>query len=176
MAAKRVVLLIGLMFVSYGVCSGQAAPVKPAAIFTLQIHAEHDTYKSGDVILVRVNKKNITKKLINCTISDDPDMYLMDVMYEGSSADETDLLKEALRPPRPGEIGGYMGSAEAAFCPPGKIIERNMLLTRYFKMAKPGRYTITFSEQTFPGEPQKNVLVRSNTITVTVLPADNPSK
>jgi hypothetical protein len=43
-------------------------------------------------------------------------------------------------------------------------------------MKKPGKYSITFSKGTNPGQPN-NIVVKSNTITITVVapePADAP--
>ena len=171
------IALSGLLAVSTGVVFGQENQPEPDRLFTIHIHTDRDRYPTGTEIRIMVDKTNITESPINCSISgSDGARYVMDVRYEDGPTEKTEELNETLhpKPRKPDEFYSSTSSSMNASCKPGETQKDWITVTKYFHMTNPGRYEITFSQETFPGEPKKSVLVKSNTITITVLPADDP--
>jgi hypothetical protein len=97
----------------------------------------------------------------------------MDVRDEDGPAEQTERLKRILHPPppNPDDISSMTGSDMSDSLKPGQTGQVEIPLTVYFRMKKPGKYRITFSKGTDPGQ-QDNIEVNSNTITITVVKPD----
>jgi len=166
---KRIILaaLLGLLAITTGSVSAQTRTTKTSP-YTLRIHAEKDTYKSGDGILVIVDKTNVSGKTQNLSQSGTPgSWYRMDVRSESGPAEQTEDLKEILHPAAVGPLVDVNNATIAYSLKPGQTAHQNIPLTMYFVMTRPGKYKVTLSEGTDPGQPD-NVEVKSNTITITV--------
>jgi hypothetical protein len=177
---KRFTLV--LSFCLFAICVanilGQSNAGKAKAQFTLQIHTAQDTYKSGDGILVLVDLANISQQNFNECREVGDAWFNMDVRGESGPAEQTEKLKRILHPPppNPDDISSMTGSEICDSLEPGKAGQEEVPVSMYFRMKKPGKYSITFSKGTNPGQPN-NIVVKSNTITITVVapePADAP--
>ena len=95
----------------------------------------------------------------------------MSVLHDGNPVPFTneyiqDHSPQKYDPSVPVTISPYTGTLN-----PGKIQDFEVLLSEIYDLSAPGKYEITFSRGTDPGRPD-NVDVKSNTITITVLPAE----
>jgi hypothetical protein len=96
----------------------------------------------------------------------------MEVLRDGVQVPKTKEMQRQENP-RPGsDIGGSY--APAPEIKPGDEQELEVPVSECYDMTVPGRYDITFIWESDPNDSQKNVLTKSNTITLTVLPADEP--
>ncbi|HEV2489970.1 MAG TPA: hypothetical protein VGT03_09200 [Candidatus Acidoferrales bacterium] len=162
-AAGAAVLVVG-----YAIRA--ADPPQP---FTISISTVHDTFKSGAEIMVGISLKNPSDKSIPvigaCAPKADVDSFRIEVKdAEGKVAPETDVLRwlRGGPVPEPKElIGGTSGPACGAV-PPKGFINTGFVLNRFYDLIKPGKYTIQVQCE----DPGSKVLVKSNTITVTVTP------
>ncbi|HTW45929.1 MAG TPA: hypothetical protein VMD58_10315 [Acidobacteriaceae bacterium] len=98
--------------------------------------------------------------------------YKMDVILDGSPAPFTKLytrLHEKRDPNAPVIFDSFLGTLK-----PGQSQNFSVTVSDYFDFSTPGHYEITFSRGTDPGQPD-NAVVQSNTITITVIPANTPA-
>jgi hypothetical protein len=130
------------------------------------------TQNHADVI-VNVEEKNISNHIINVGRPVDPaSWYAMSVLLGSNPAPFTEegkrrLIPKPYNPTSPITIETFMASLK-----PGQAQNFSVPLTAYFDLNSPGQYQVTFSRGTDQGQPD-NVIVKSNTITITVLPADD---
>jgi len=153
--------------------SGQSNSGKAMPQFALHIHTAQNTYKSGDGIIVLVNLANISQENLNECRGVGDAWFKMDVREEKGPAEQTDELKRILHPlpPNPDDISSMTGSEVCNSLEPGHTGHEEVPVSMYFRMTKPGEYKITFSKDTNPGQ-LNNIVVKSNTITITVVAAD----
>jgi hypothetical protein len=169
------ILLAGLTLVG----SGNAAPPtgKHKPDFTLTISTEDATVKAQrDLeISVSVEEKNITRHSIEAGRTGNPgEWYGMSVMLDGHPAPIKELYREIITPKKRDPNAHVTISGAVWTIKPGKSMTFEVPLTAYFDISAPGKYEITFTRGTNPGQPN-NVDVKSNTITITVLADDPPS-
>ena len=170
-----VIILVGLTLIWSGNAMPQTGKHDPD--FALTISTEEDTVKSQrDMdISVIVKETNISRHTINAGRLKEPgDWYTMSVALNGQPAPITEMYREILTPKRADPdpdvadtFGGLLYSIK-----PGESQTFKVPLTAYFDLSTPGRYEITFARGTERGRPV-SVDVKSNTITITVLPADD---
>jgi len=93
----------------------------------------------------------------------------MIVLLDGAPAEETDSMRDLREERHPTKPTLWAGSVpRPATIKPGKSITFPLEIRGYFDMTKPGTYTITVSQETFPSDPEKSVTVKSNTLTIVV--------
>jgi hypothetical protein len=148
---------------------------RPKPWFTLSI-TEKDLTTDGSAFpedhILLVTYTNISDTAEDNSMLD-PHTLNMIVLYDGSPADETKLMRqerkyrEAVASGKALGIGRVPGTLK-----PGESVAVPLCISDYFKMSKPGTYTITVNKETYPWDPAKSVMVWSNTLTI-VLPSDN---
>jgi hypothetical protein len=142
--------------------------------FTLTISTEDTTVKAQKNmdISVSVEEKNISRHTVGAGRSSDPvDWYTMSVLVDGHPAPITELYREALTPKRYGPNVARTFAPFLVTIKPGQTQTFEIPLTAFFDLSTPGKYEITFSRGTNRGAPD-DVEVKSNTITITVLPPE----
>ncbi len=95
----------------------------------------------------------------------------MVVLFDNKPAETTNEYRRIFSPPKEGALL----TTDWAFwtIKPRHSQTFYVELSLYFDFSKSGSYKITFIRGTDPGQPD-SVDVKSNTITITVLPANNP--
>ena len=169
-------VIVGAIFVASVTASSQTGKHEPD--FTLKISTEDETVttqKNMD-ISISVVETNISKHTINAgRPSDSGDWYSMSVLLDGRPAPITERYREILNPKKLDPDVLQTGNGFVAKIDPGQSQTFEVPLTAFFDLSTPGKYKITFSRGTDRGR-SNNVEVKSNTITITVLPsADQPS-
>ncbi len=148
---------------------------KPRPGFTLTISGDTDANRRG-VYVLAVIETNISNKAIReggCLPLAFRAGISISVEYNGVplEMDETKPMVLNLRKHQkhPVPCNGSMFSHEAQ---PGGgpegAFEDNLPLSTLYDMSKPGRYEITVSKETFPHDPERSVIVKSNTLTIVV--------
>jgi hypothetical protein len=138
-------------------------PEKPAPGFTLTLsegRRDGTMVPYQQVLIVRLT--NISNEVNNLTPCESfGGMYNLKVVYDGIPVEETDEERKTRKRMESGEC---WGSLIAQHTKPGEFREDIL----YYNTMKPGTYEITATKKTFPGQPDKSVTVRSNTITIVV--------
>jgi hypothetical protein len=143
--------------------------------FTLNISTRESSWKIGDVrnpLTVIVKEKNITDHLIDNTRSMEPCFwYRMEILRDGIQVPKTENMLRREAPQK----GPYQGSGPFfSTLKPGEEDQFVVPLAQCYDITVPGSYQITFTWESAPGYPAKNVQTQSNAITIGVLPADDP--
>jgi hypothetical protein len=156
---------------------------RPKPWFSLAIEASDPSHPpmfyTADRYVVLVTYTNISDVNYSDSNTMDPAFGLdMHVLLNGAPAEETEgmrVVREVRHPTKPArQVNGvsapqWSGSVQAPHTiKPGKGITFPLAIADYFDMTKPGTYTITVSQETFPHDPAKSVTVWSNTITIVV--------
>lgn len=166
------VLLFAL--VSSGSClRAQNAPSSEPnsdAPFTLTISAKAASVESGHVRPLMVKEKNISNRDIDLTqqAMDISHWYQVEIHRNGAPVAKT---KEMLRREQP--FSGGMVQTNGPFfltLKPGDEAESEFPISDAFDMSEPGVYEITLALEVDALHSGKPILVRSNTITITVVP------
>lgn len=147
---------------------------KPDFTLTISINPEplaphSDGRKAVSVLVV---EKNISKHRINVGRLRGPDdWYTMTVLRNGNPSPFTEEYKRAHQfdPNASVEVSPYTGMLK-----PGQTQTFEVILSEVYNLSATGQYTIAFSRGTDPGRPD-NVEVKSNTLKIAVLPAENPT-
>ncbi len=165
-------LLAGLAFVG----SSYAAPParKHAQDFKLKISTNAKVVKAQkDMdIPVSVEEKNISSHPVDAGRDNEPgDWYNMEVLCDGKPAPITPKYKQILSPPLEDASHPLEDSVAFWTIQPGRAQTFHVEVSLYFDFSTPGKYEITFSRGTDPGQPD-NIDVRSNTVTITVVPQE----
>jgi len=168
-------------FLATLIFSGNCYPAPPVhkhePDFTLTISTQDETvkYQKNMDIEVSVKEKNISRHQILYMLGNFEDRWTMNVLLDGHPAPITEQYREilALKKPDPNGllINRGSGSGMAVTINPGESRTYAITLNWYFDMSTPGKYEIIFTTGTDPGRPD-NVEVKSNTITITVLPSE----
>jgi hypothetical protein len=140
--------------------------------FTLNISTRESSWNVGRIGTVIVKEKNMTDQLIDTSRPGVPCLwYRMDILRDGVQVQKTEdmLLSEA--PPK----GPHMGSGPFfSILKPDAVVQFEVPVAQCYDMTVPGSYQITFTWDSDPLHPAKNVQTRSNTITIAVLPTNDP--
>jgi len=135
---------------------------KPEPGFRLTLSEGHrgSIVASYQVLVVKLT--NISKEVMHRTFCDSfGGLYNLEVVYNGVPVEKTDA---ELKWGKQHETGMCSGSGRGENTKPGE----DRFDTLYYSTIKPGTYEITVTRETFPGEPEKSVTVRSNTLTIVV--------
>jgi len=177
MNKKQVPAIFFLVLAGVGTSQAAQPAGKHAPDFTLTISTKEETVTSQNHMNIGVNveEKNISNHIISVGRPSDPARwYAMSVLLDLNPAPFTTEGKRSIAPKpydpnAPVTMDSFLGTLK-----PGQIQSFAVSLTAYFDLSSSGQYEITFSRGTDPGQPD-NVVVQSNTITITVLPAGAPS-
>ena len=129
--------------------------------FSITISADKPTVVAGSRVYIRIKLTNMSDHVVDCSsamVGAFDRRYLYEVLDEnGKSMIKTDIDPERYQ-----------------FCnlDPGESTGNGERLIRWlYDFTKPGTYTVQLSR--FIGNDEKQGAVKSNTITITVIPADN---
>jgi hypothetical protein len=164
---RKVVLAAALAVALPGVIGATSDKPEP---FTITISAPSEVVKVGAEVRVHVVMRNDSDKEIVARGS--PKGSQAEINYavrvhdrSGNEAPKTDYGRAA----RAHEIAG---SVLKVVLKPGEEMEEDTLLGRQFDLSYPGDYVIQLSRPA-SSDPMDGI-VKSNEITVTVVPADDP--
>jgi hypothetical protein len=159
--------LLGLTLLgSFGFAPAQTQ--KPP--ISLTIAARETSAKSGQLRPLIVKEKNLTNQAWDLPESLDVSAgFRVEIVRNGNPVPKTKemLAREAARKVPFG--GGSMFSWSIR---PDQEVETDFPIAEFYDMTAPGVYRITLTYDTNSYDLTKNIPIRSNTITVTVLPAD----
>lgn len=107
--------------------------------------------------------------------SESRDMYRMTVLYNGAPLEEKDAVsRHRFESEQAQMCTKELGVNEVK---PGSSFQIFLRVSWVYDMTRPGRYDVTVSRETFPNDPDKNVTVKSNTLTIIVpVPGDAQPK
>ena len=173
MKINKVTLALAMLTVMVSTGALSQSP-KHAPDFTLTLSTAKETIpalRSGERLMIDVEEKNISQHPVNIGRNKADLSYQMSVLRNGSPADTTEEYRRITNP-NPNRTphadpGFFLGMLD-----PGESQIFHIVLTDYFDMSQRGYYEITFSRGTDKGMAD-NVAVKSNTLTVTVLPASS---
>jgi len=145
---------------------------KPKPEFTLFVESNSSIVEAGQPVVVVVSRKNITEKTIEDGRTTNPMEYItFEILRDGIPVDEKEVLQRMLGK-IPGEERTLVSSSFVSNLKPGESSHDTAELSFYYDMSKPGIYSITASQETHPAFPDKSVTVKSNTMSITILPVD----
>jgi hypothetical protein len=163
---KTLMRLFTLALLASAVSPLAQAPEKPAPRFALTISEKHEGIRPTSRNIL-VTETNISNGVI--TESGCPALrgwYNVSVVYDGVLLEETDAVGR-LRKLREGHAP-CNGSLLIRETKPGESLQLPLNLTGLYDLSKPGRYEITVTKETEPDHPERNVTVKSNTLTIIV--------
>lgn len=141
--------------------------------FSITISPSHDGVSAGDgiekagsPIYVLAEVKNDSGKTVSSSQWDYDEYYTFDVRdAEGYPASETELMRKWKDPGRRKNGHGLISHFKT-----GESWHEQLYISKFYDMSRPGTYTIQLERQR-PEELGVGTVI-SNTITITVLPAD----
>lgn len=160
---KQLFLFISLIFAMLSVVIIAQTVGKPAPGFTLTLSVgrhSSEIPKNIRVLLVKLTNTSSDVNYEDACLAFHG-WYNLTVVYNGVPVEDTDKQKEFKKQRATGECNG---SRTARNVKPGE--SRDDLF--YYDTSKPGTYEFTVDRETFPMNPEKNVTVRSNTLTIVV--------
>jgi hypothetical protein len=161
----RVSLVTCIASAFVGTALGQATD-QP---FTLTIEAAKPSVNAGSNVFIKATLTNVSTQNVDCT---EAEVGAAIVSYDYDVRDEEGkpVSKRDMSFPYTGKHW------DICSLEPGKTVKRDLLLSWLFDFSKPGKYVVQLSRRT---SVDTNGLrtgdrVKSNTVTITVLPADAP--
>ncbi|MFZ0662172.1 MAG: hypothetical protein WAM66_05725 [Acidobacteriaceae bacterium] len=161
----------GMRFLPGLLMLGVAAAAFPQASqqpFTLALSAVKPQVIAGAPVEIRITMTNTSDRQIDC-----PGWWSngVDRAYEYRVLDQNGQAAPRIVRKHP-EIGEEIRPAPCVVKPGKTSKPSGAMVGRLFDFSHPGEYTIQVSRHVSPGP--KSEAVKSNTITITVLPANNP--
>jgi hypothetical protein len=151
-----ILLFAGATCVSYAQATHQP--------FSITISAQKTDNKAGAPIAITVRLTDTSKQEINASSSWESGT---DRGYEYDIRDSSGHLYE-----RKTHTGPVSDSSKIQTLKPGESMEESTLVSEEFDLSRPGEYVVQLSRR-IHGDPGDDG-VKSNSITITVLPADDP--
>jgi hypothetical protein len=93
-------------------------------------------------------------------------MYNISILYNGAPIEESDAVRRLKKYRK--EDGGCRSGLVSWTIKPGEYHDDQLSITEFYDMSKPGTYEIAVSRDSFPDNPDKNVTIKSNTLTIIV--------
>jgi len=155
----------GLFLICFAYACALAYGQTVKSPWSIEISTDRPTVAAGSDVYIRVKLTNISDEVVDCSTFDlgggTDRYYQFDVRDENGAP----VKKRDLSEPYP---GSWRGKCDLE---PGKTLESTKLVSWLHDLSKPGKYRIQISRRISDGpNPQ---YVKSNTITITVLPADS---
>jgi len=134
--------------------------------FTLTIGTDKPTVIAGSQVIIKITQTNTSDQAIGCASADSNGFQ---IAFRHEVLDEDGKSVKI-----PGEHHEFRDFSWRGPCnlAPGESTSRDSRITALYDLRKPGKYTVQVSSQASADE--KDGEVKSNTITITVLPADGP--
>ncbi len=155
MSLQKLALQLTFLGLIVSVVSARAQSTEPG--YLLALSAPSASLTAGADIKVDVTMKNTSDHDVFYMV--DPSGKLSPFSFDVRDA-QGGAVPKVPRKPGPGASGSYF----RATLHPGESIQRERTLGKEFDLSKPGRYTIHVERQ------DDDVVVRSNVITITVVP------
>jgi hypothetical protein len=140
--------------------------------FTLTLEAPKLPVKAGKPIILRVKVTNTSDQAVSIPISEEnPFATMVGQIYRVHALDQRGRPAPPwVRPPPPkGKTVLPIGSAKSVGLQPGESLTDQVNITYLYDLSRPGKYRVWIAEPFYRGAHLRNGLVRSNTITVTVV-------
>lgn len=139
--------------------------------FTLTLVAPRQPLEVGKPLTLRVKVRNKLERPISVPVS--LGTYADEQIYHLHILDERGLRPERATLPKPKGGKGLAvvagGSMQAKQLEPGETLTDEVNVSRFYDLSRPGKYKIWVGELFDLGPGQPSGLVKSNTITVTVV-------
>jgi len=164
----RLALLSLLVAVTAARCSGQTSGGQPS--FTLTIRVDQNTFKVGSKIELQIALANTSNRSLavwkeNGEPSAELDGFGIVVQDgNGASAHETKYGRAVTGKEESTE--GRVSSGVGGSLPPGETFKDATVLNKLFDLSEAGKYKV----QVLRTDPASKAAVKSNTITITVIP------
>jgi len=138
------------------------------ASFTLQVSTKTPTFRVGEVVRIAITQTDVSNHPVSCDYAGGNAVNLIydyHVTQEDGSPAEKVVWSKPVPPPY---------SYKQCAIGPGESSTDPIYLNNVYKFDKPGQYTVWVSrvDPDIEDESGKPLIVKSNTITITVLPAD----
>jgi len=160
MNALRLLLLTCLLAFGIQPANGQS----PNPPFSIAISAAYPSFRAGDKVYINIKLTNTSDHDVDCSawFTNGTDRrYLYDIRDENGQS----TAKHDLNPDR------YPGSVQFCTLSPGEgTADSGHLISWLNDFSRPGKYSVQLSR--YIGVDEKEGVIKSNTITITVLPAD----
>lgn len=138
--------------------------------FTLTLQAPKQQLKAGQPLILSVIVKNASHRPIHVLVSQGA--YDVGNVYHLHVLDKQGLPPRRASLPKPrGGKGSVVivGSVHGTRLQPDESLTDEVNISHIYDLTRPGKYRISIAEPFFRGPDVPNGLVRSNTITVTVI-------
>lgn len=137
--------------------------------FTLVLAAAKQPLKAGQPLILRVTVKNASQRPIDVPVSEGS--YSAEMVYQVHVLDEHGhpALPWVSPPRSDGKIILGMGMGHGMGLQPGQSLTDEVNISHVYDVTRPGKYQIWIAEPFYRGPGIPNGLVKSNTITVTVV-------
>jgi hypothetical protein len=137
------------------------------APFTLTIAAKDTTTESGQVRTLIVSEKDISAHALDMSTMNPSLWYRVAILRNDQPVAKTkEMLQREAPPVDPSRFAPPMFLT----LKPGEETEMEFQIGNFYDMTEPGQYEITLTRISDPSHRGKNIEVKSNTITMTVLP------
>ena len=158
----RALLIIGGIVAAS--CAGFGQTGK--GLYTLTLSTDQPTVIAGSQVIIKITQTNTSDHAIGCASADSNGFQ---IAFRHEVLDEDGKSVKI-----PGEHHEFRDFSWRGPCnlAPGESTSRDSRITALYDLRKPGKYTVQVSSQASADE--KDGEVKSNTITITVLPADGP--
>ena len=142
------------------------------AVFTIDIAAKDENPKTGQVGPLIVKEKNVSAHEIDLgRTMDQNTWYRIEIRRNGGPVPKTEEMRR--REARQ-KTADSMASPFFLTLKPGEEAQFDLPISSFYEMTEPGVYEITLAREADPEHSGRTVTVKSNTISITVLPADDP--
>jgi hypothetical protein len=166
--AKALVFILAIAIT--GIALAQTVP-RP---FSLGISVAHDTVKAGSPIVVKIRFKNVSDhdlvRMIRPEGAAHGELLGFPPIVRDAQGKEPPLTKQGrliFGRETPEDMASYLGiSVGGTAMHPGEVITPEIRLSELYDMSVPGKYTV----QVWHYDDENKEKVKSNTITVTVVP------
>jgi hypothetical protein len=164
---KCVLILITLITLAMCAASSTQTSTPP---FALTLEAEENPVKAGSEVKVDITLQNSSNRAIHVHLS------LAEMEYTFEVRDGQNRIPPETEYARKAKGRGYFSNDQIFYLQPGESLPKDLLvLTRFYDMSRPGKYTVQVS-RAVPKELGGGT-VKSNTLTITVVePTPEPAK
>ena len=162
-------LVCGTAALSFVAAVVAGAPLQGGP-FMLTIQAPKQSLRAGQPLTLRVTVKNVSQRPVHVFVSQGS--YDVEKIYRLHVLDERGWRPQ--RAPLPKPSGGkgsvvIVGSVHGTRLKPGDSLIDEVNISHVYDLRRPGKYTIWIAEPFYRGPDIPNGIVKSNTITLTVV-------
>ena len=165
--SRSLVYAAAAIFLLAALVAGAPHQRKP---FTLTLQAPKQPLKAGKPLLLRVKVTNTSNHAVDVPVSRGGLYGRPGQIYQVHVLDERGRPAPPWAPPPPkGKTVIYGGSMPGFSLKPGGSLTDRVNITHVYDLSRSGKYKIWIAEPFYRGPGLPNGLVKSNTITVTVV-------